>query len=295
MSLPLTRESFVNARGERFSLLHGRPADPAPLLHWTHATGFNAGTYREMLAELAHGLDVRALDMRGHGLSEAAAEPATLDSWDIYRADLVELVDSLHAPVCLAGHSMGGTTSVAVAACQPERVSALVLVEPVLLDAAAGEAFAAAKRSGTSNTVGLARSARKRRSTFPSREAAVENYAGRGAFASWQRAWIEAYVEGGTRPTPDGAVELSCSPAWESATFAATEHDPWPDVARIRCPVTLVVGTRDSTCGRPSVQRFLELQPSTRLVEVDGASHFLPMEQPELVIREILARAAPAS
>jgi len=33
MSLPLTRESFVNARGERFSLLHGSPPEPAPLLH----------------------------------------------------------------------------------------------------------------------------------------------------------------------------------------------------------------------------------------------------------------------
>lgn len=289
-----TRECFVNARGERFSLLRAAPISAAPALLWIHATGFNAATYHEMLAELGRHLDVRAPDLRGHGLSAAPAEAPRLRSWDVYRDDLIAFLDDLDRPVCLAGHSIGGAISLAAAARRPGSVSGLLLVEPVLLDQAAGRALAQAQRAGKGRQIPQSLAARKRRAVFPSRQAAVDNFIGRGAFASWRRSWIEAYVEGGTREREDGRVELTCAPAWESTTFAVTTADPWPDVARLACPVTLIVGRHGSTCGNDSVRRFLELQPSTRLAEVEQASHFLPMEQPERVIREILARAAPA-
>ena len=44
------------------------PAD-APLLHFTHATGFNAETYRGLLTPLQGRFHVAAADMRGHGFT----------------------------------------------------------------------------------------------------------------------------------------------------------------------------------------------------------------------------------
>ncbi|MBW1876487.1 MAG: alpha/beta fold hydrolase, partial [Deltaproteobacteria bacterium] len=76
-------------------------------MHFAHATGFNAETYRELLLSLDPALDVYAMDARGHGMSEAPADPKKLRSWVQYRKDLEALVDTLSRPTVLAGHSMG--------------------------------------------------------------------------------------------------------------------------------------------------------------------------------------------
>lgn len=281
--MSLRREWF----GE-FSLLR-RPGrgDDTVAVHFAHATGFNANTYTPLLEALDPTIDVYAMDARGHGLSKAPADPKTLRTWKPFVRDLESLVATLPRPTVLVGHSMGGTVSLEVAAANPEWIAGVVLVDPVLAPPRVGWWMPAARAVGLTRRVPIARAAAKRRMEFPSKEAAIDNFEGKGAFRTWPREWIEAYVEGGTVPTDNG-VRMSCDRAWESQTFA-TATPRWVGyVKRLQCPTTLIA--RESS-GPPlseeSCDAFMRARPDTRLIKLKGASHFMTMERPDLVRDEI--------
>ena len=260
-----------------------RVGDPASALHFAHATGFNGTTYRELFADLPPHIDVHAMDARGHGLSETPADWHRLRSWSRYAKDLERLVVRLGRPMVLAGHSMGGTVSLIVAAKRPELVRALVLIEPVLIEPALRLKMKAARCLGLTRRMPIAQAAARRTMVFDSRQAAVDNFVGKGAFESWPRSWIEAYVDGGVRDQPDGTVRLSCDRRWETRSFASGPPYVLGRLSKVNCPITLVVGRRGTTCSDRARDAFLKVAPKTQLLAREDASHFLPMEQPNLV------------
>ncbi|MGI9169856.1 MAG: alpha/beta fold hydrolase, partial [Caulobacteraceae bacterium] len=110
------------------------PADRPIDLIFLHANGFNAAAYRAILAPLAAGRRMMAVDQRGHGATTLAAEIEGRTNWHDFRDDLLALLAVLNLKdVILAGHSMGGTTSLLAAAEAPTRVRSLVLFDPVFL------------------------------------------------------------------------------------------------------------------------------------------------------------------
>jgi pimeloyl-ACP methyl ester carboxylesterase len=257
-----------------------------PLLHFSHATGFNAETYRTILSPLAERFHIVASDLRGHGFSSLPAGIAT--DWRIYRDDLVQILAALHAPAILSGHSMGATVSLMVAAERPDLVKGIVLFEPVMIPRTAQLVRIAAHGIGRPIPNPLAEGAARRRDSFPSFEAALKAYTGRGAFKTWPQESLVDYLHGGLIPAPDGhGVRLACTPAWEAQTFRMTPFGASGLTRRVKCPIALVYGTLHSTCRDSEVKNFA--RAGARIVKVDGASHFLPMERPE-VVREELGR-----
>src|SRR5476651_1677766 len=206
-------------------------ASDAPLLHFTHATGFNAQTYEGLLTPLQSQFRVAAADMRGHGFSNLTAVPGPLADWATFGADLATILDGLdRGPVVLAGHSMGAITSLMVAVNHPARVRGLVLVEPVLVPRFSRQRMRLMRLLGVKPPPGsnLAELSAKRRAIFPSFEMALSAYRGRGAFRTWPEETIADYLRGGLISTGNGTeMRLACDPAWESSVF---QHAP-PGIA----------------------------------------------------------------
>lgn len=280
-----TRHSFGD-----FSVLR-RPSvgPPSMTVHVAHATGFNASTYQPLIDSLDPAFDVHAMDARGHGFTRAPADPRKLRSWKCFRDDLETYVATIGRPSILVGHSMGATVSMALAARRPDWVAGLVLIDPVIVPPWSIPVMTILRTFGlTDRMVPIAKNAARRRMEFPSQEAAVENFTGKGAFKSWPREWIEAYVAGGTEPTGHGSVRLSCDRAWESRTFATATVQPYGPLRRVRCPITLLTIARaKEPFTLASRQAFMKCQPATRLVVLEDASHFLPMEHPDVVRTEV--------
>jgi pimeloyl-ACP methyl ester carboxylesterase len=273
----------------RFSVLHREArGEPKATIHFAHATGFNAESYKRLLEALDPSLDVHAMDARGHGLSQAVADPRKLRSWAPFRRDLERFVETLPRPTVLAGHSMGATVSMELAARRPELVQGLVMIDPVIVPPHRVARSAVARFFGFSKRlIPVAQLAAKRRMEFPSKEAAVENYVGKGPFRTWRHDWIEAYIDGGTVPVEQG-VRLSCDREWESRAFAKATVNPYWALRRVACPITLITREHDGPpFGRAAREAFLEYQPNTRLVVLEDATHFLVMEFPEIVQAEI--------
>lgn len=174
----------------------------------------------------------------------------------------------------LCGHSMGGTTCLAVASLAIQRVRRLVLLDPVI--------------PPRRPTVGvgehsLVEGARRRRVHFPSKAAALEAYDHRRAFAGWAEGMLADYVEAGFHDAPEGGVRLACAPSWEASSFVlARSLDVWSTLENPSCPVEILMAEHESTCRVEGEEAALSAK-GVRLGVIAGASHFLPMEQPELV------------
>ncbi len=269
----------------------GRPVDAV----FVHANGFNAMTYRSILGPLSLGLHVLAVDLRGHGLTSLPADPHGRRSWRDFRNDVLALLEAVSdAPVVLAGHSMGASVCLLAAAERPERVKALCLFDPVLPPRwMAPAAYAPWLFAPLWRRSGLARQARRRRSVFASMTEAFDAYRGRGAFRTWPEIMVADYVARGLRPREDGKVELNCTPSWEASNFSALGDPFWRAVARIERPAAIFRAEHGSVCSLRPGDRLLRRKPKLQLSIVKGATHFLPMERPD-VVRDALLDATEA-
>lgn len=264
----------------------------APAMHFAHANGFNALTYRTIFDELSLFMRVYASDLRGHGQSTLAANPKGMRSWQIYADDILRVVQEVDGkPKVLAGHSLGATASLMAAIENPSWVTGLVLIDPVLPPPAELRRLSLLRATGLFKTSARART---KRGIWPSREAMFENYRGRGAFKLWPEEVVRDYVAGGSLDYIDyRQVRLACTPGWEAANYRAGPPNVWKGLASVKVPVTLIVAEKRSTCPEESVALFQKKLPNARVVRVPGASHFLPMEQPDVIRLEmrLMARA----
>jgi pimeloyl-ACP methyl ester carboxylesterase len=244
-----------------------------------HATGFCKEVWEPVVAAGLVGLDVVALDQRGHGQSEEP--PIPFDWWDLGR-DVLSVLDHVSVPTAVGvGHSSGGAALVMAEVLRPGTFDALVLVEPIVFPGPPMRHEASP----------LAAGAERRRSTFPSREAAREAYRGRGPFALWDDRVLDAYVEGGLRDRADGGVELRCRPAFEAECYrSGTAHGAWARLGEVRCPALVVAGSESDTHRPELLEGQAAALGGAAIVVIDGATHFLPMERPE-TIAEIVADA----
>lgn len=260
------------------------PQTPNPDIVFIHATGFNARTYRAMLAPLGDRFSVWALDARGHGRTQLPAKVWGYSSWRAHRDDLIALLET-HAtqPVALAGHSMGATVCLLAAARRPDLVSSLALIEPVIMPAAMYAAFELPLGPlAMRQVLPIARGAARRRAHFASREEALEGFIGRGIFKTFPREAVEDYVgDGLIEDEKRGGFKLACAPRYEAATFTAQRHDPWAALRRVRAPIVMLRAEKNSTVFPAAAHRIAALKPDARIATVEGATHMLPIERPD--------------
>jgi pimeloyl-ACP methyl ester carboxylesterase len=284
---PQTRTIPLPTRGGAMAALDFGPKDRPVDIVFSHANGFNARTYRTILQPLAGSMRLLAVDLRGHGASTLPTAIEGRQGWLEFRDDLLALLGAAcEAPVVLAGHSMGGTSSLLAAAAAPGRVRALALFDPVIFPIE-GQGAGGAPESP------LVAGALRRRATFLSREAAFEAYRGRGAFRNWSDEQLADYVAAGFREMADGEVTLTCTPEWEASNFRTHNYDPWAAFTQSRCPIRILRAAEASTFRTEGREADLARLGARVAVEtVPGTTHFLPMERPDLVRATLGACAA---
>jgi pimeloyl-ACP methyl ester carboxylesterase len=243
-----------------------------------HATGFVKEVWNPVVVELRRrgfvGL-CAAADQRGHGDSGTPEPPFV---WAALGRDVAAVLKALGESWIGVGHSSGGAAIAMAQIASPELFEALLLIEPIIFPPPhlriEDHPFAAL--------------ALRRRVSFADRDAALANFAGKGLFARWDRRALDAYVDGALRRDGD-QLRLKCDPETEAEFYrTGSGHDAWDHLESVGVPVTLMVGS-DSNSHPASFTRLLEnrFQDVTVLV-VDGATHFVAMERPDLVAEAAL-------
>ena len=269
------------------SAVHGTPQlavasqDGVDEVIYVHATGLCKETWAPVIEELGalgSTQGAMAMDQRGHGDSEASPPP--YDWWDLGR-DVLRLIDasgmSSHIGV---GHSSGAAALLMAEILRPGTFSSLVTVEPIV--------FPGPYRRVEDHPLSVA--ALRRKSSFPSRDAARENFSTKLPFSAWDPRALDVYLDGGFRTDSEGRLSLKCRPEIEAEFYCgATEHGAWERLGEISPQVTLLVGEHSDTHQDPLLTAQAEQFRSVRVVVVPGTSHFVPMERPDVVAKAIEA------
>lgn len=254
------------------------PTEGAVLL--SHATGFCAHVWQPVARALSHRHRCLALDYRGYGDSDQV-DSARLH-WRSFGLD-AETAASYAAglaggPVIGVGHSMGGAALVSAALERPELFRALFLYEPIIFPPMPPVAEDESPRHGGHS---LADGARKRRRTFASMQAALDNFASKPPLGSFDPDAREGYVRQGFRTLDDGSVEMKCSPEHEARTYETSAVDPkWERLAELRVPCWVLAGAQAPMTPAAIAPVVADQIPGSTYVQWDELGHFGPLEHP---------------
>jgi len=209
-------------------------------------------------ALVAAGFRVAAMDLRGHGDSDA-----TFRSYDdlALASDALALIDRLGGPALVVGNSMGAGAAVIAAADRPEAVAGLALLGPWVRNGGANPLQALLFRLALLRPWGPAVWRSYYRSLYPTRPPAdlAEHQARQSA--SLRRHWHAFAV----------TTHTSHAPAEERSSA-------------VHAPTLVVMGTKDRDWPDSSAEgRWVADALHGELLLVDGAGHYPQAEFPEVV------------
>ena len=254
-----------------------------PTLLLVHATGFHRRVWDQTIARLDPRQRVIAVDQRGHGLS--SNEPPF--DWLSFGGDLIALVHELDLSGAIAaGHSMGGHCVVQAAAAVPGAFAEVLLVDPVIMAPSFYDTPMTMVDAAEHPTS-------RRKADFDSWQAMRDRFADREPFKHWLPEVLADYCRYGTVPRSDGGgVTLACPPLVEASVYTGSNgRNLYPVIDKVGCPVT-VLRARQRSGPREDVMDF-SASPTWeglaaqfkrgRDIYRPDLSHFIPMEDPELV------------
>ena len=253
--------------------------NPAVML--SHATGFHGRCFNPVVESLNTEYECTSFDFRGYGDSNLPNDWSV--TWQGYCDDALAIARSLQNKnqIIAVGHSMGATALVMAALIEPELFKALILYEPIIFPESMRNAQTASHQPSP-----LAEGARRRRTTFASRDEAFANYSSKPPMNLFDEKSLRAYVDFGFNDvriaeTYENCVVLKCNPEHEARTYeTGTSHETWEQLHLLRVPAWIVAGAVAPIQPSSWSELIAKKIPNSKFIQWPDAGHFGPMQQP---------------
>jgi pimeloyl-ACP methyl ester carboxylesterase len=250
--------------------------ESAPPIVLLHGLTSHARSWDALGLELSANRHVIALDQRGHGDSDRAPDGdyrvATM------AGDVAGFVDALGLERFeLLGLSMGGRVGIAYAGGHAARIERLCIVDIGPEIHLPGMERIRQMMAASPERIG-------------SEEEAIEYV--RRANPRAPEAGLRDRVRHGLRLLPDGGLEWKYDKALRDMMRHGGRRetiDLWEPLRRITAPTLLVRGADSDVLSIDVAKRMLDALPDGRLVEIPGAGHPVPLDQPEAFARAVRA------
>lgn len=265
---------FEVGAGQRVSALAWGVGEPVVV--FLHGRGQNAHTWTAVVEAMQ--IPAIAIDLPGHGHSDWC-EDHDYGAWP--NADAVARVIAEAAPLAAAvvGMSLGGTTTIRLAAKYPHLVRRAVVVDASPASRDGRPPLTAEQRGATALLEGPW--------VFDSFDdmvsAAAATVPGRSLDS------LRAGVERNSRQRDDGRWMWRYDP--QRPEHGPTPQDRsllWEDLSAINVPIMLVCAGQSGRVREADVEEFVRRQPSTRVEVVERSGHSVQSDQPR-VLAELIA------
>jgi len=250
-----------------------------PPIVFSHGNSFPASTYRVMLDSLRNrGFDVDAIEKFGHDPKYPVS-----DNWPHLVQQLAdfarERVEFSGGPVFLVGHSLGGFLSLMCAARHPELARGVVLIDSPILGGWRAGALELTKLTPLMKSITPGAISRRRKNAWEHREAVLEHFRSKKAFANWDDRVLRDYVEHGTFDAEDSR-QLSFDRDVETAIYETLPHNLSGLLRKhpLKCKAAFIGGRHSVEMKRVGLA-MTEQVTKGRMTMMDG-SHLFPMEKP---------------
>ncbi|KQT61239.1 MULTISPECIES: 3-oxoadipate enol-lactonase [unclassified Aureimonas] len=220
-----------------------------------NSLGSDLRIWGEVETLLAPTCEILTYDMRGHGLTEAAPAPYTLDR---LVADAAGLLDAVGwETASLVGLSVGGLVAQGFALHHPERLASLVLMDTAAKIGTAdgwNERIAAVEAGGTASIA----------------DAVVARWVS-PAFATEKRAVLAGWRS---------MLAQTSAAGYAGICAALRDADLTGDVPAIVAPTLVLVGDGDLATPPDLVEATARLIPGAEFRTIPGAGHLPCLERP---------------
>jgi pimeloyl-ACP methyl ester carboxylesterase len=213
--------------------------------------------------------------------------------WRIFGHDLAAVAEHWDMRDAIGvGHSSGGHTTVQVAALRPETYRAALLIDPTIFPL---EYYGTAAPDASFTL--------RRRNVWASADEMFERFKGRPPFSNWRPEILRDYCDYGVLPK-DGAFVLACPPAVEASIYLNSKESGsniYAQVAKVEQPVVVMRAGRERQPGvfdlaaSPTALYLASRFAHGCEIVLPDASHYIAMEEPEMVVDEIRKLAAATS
>jgi pimeloyl-ACP methyl ester carboxylesterase len=230
----------------------------------------------------SRGFTVKAIDKYGHDPKYPVS-----NNWPHLVQQLADFaareVEKAGEPAYLVGHSLGGFLSLMAAARHPALgglpVAGVLLLDAPILGGWRAGALGVIKRTQLVGAVTPGKVSRNRRNSWPSKEAALEHFKSKKAFARWEPQVLQDYITFGTRMV-DGKCVLGFDREVETAIYNTLPDNLDRLIKRhpLKCQVSFI-GGRQSAEMKQVGMAMTEKVAKDRIAMLDG-SHLFPMEKP---------------
>lgn len=257
---PPARDSKTSGKPALRYVVHEARNGEAPrhTVVLSHALGCDLTMWNVLADKLSEGCRVIAYDHRGHGRSETAAGPYTMED---LTEDAVRVIrETGAAPVIWIGISMGGMVGQELALRHPELVAALVIA------------------NSTSRYPSEAQTA------WQQRIITLEQQGIPGVVeATLQRFFSPAFHERDPATVDSFRRRLLSTDlqAYLGCCHAVRAIDTTDRLSQIRAPVQIIAGEHDQGTPPAMAQAIADKIPYARLSVLPDAAHLSVIEQPE--------------
>jgi pimeloyl-ACP methyl ester carboxylesterase len=283
------------AEAPRRVRIHGhevsyRAAGEGPVLLLVHGMAGSCRTWRHVMAELAEDHTVIAPDLLGHGQSDKPRGDYSLGAHACGVRDLLTVLG--HERATLVGHSLGGGIAMQFAYQFPTRCERLVLVGSGGLGRDVSPLLRVLSAPGTEYLL------------TPLLDPRLHALAGRvgsrlGRLGFRADPALEGIWNGWTDLTDARALRAflhTVRAVIDPAGQRVSARDRLYLAAHV--PTLIVWGERDRIIPVSHAHAAHDLIPGSRLEVIEGAGHFLPLEQPARlveIIEDFLATTEPST
>jgi 3-oxoadipate enol-lactonase len=246
----------IIANGVRLNYIEAGQGEAVVCLH---GLGLNKDVWRHLFPLLSQHYRTIAYDLRGMGRSEAPGRRGLTYTIDFHAEDLESLLDRLKiGQIAIVAHAFGAFVAMRFALKQPERVTAMVIVNTSAMMGEPGISQGL-YRAATAELEGMA----------PLLDVAMSRWFVESVHRNHPEV-IQFYREMlGSTPPMGYAANARSLALWDFRS----------QLGKIRCPTLVVAGKEDWSTPPEGHKVIAQGISDSRFVVIENASHTVPEEQ----------------